>query len=110
MWKSRTGHAAENSGHWPSERRQRVKPGRRCSKGRSQHEDVYYLSLWRGRKTNRLCLIQRTAVYGPVRTVVWEGRSRETPPYPDWVSRAIKVLVICFSQSKEGWHHAHRII
>jgi hypothetical protein len=21
--------------------------------------------------------------YGPVRTVVWEGRSRETPPYPD---------------------------
>jgi hypothetical protein len=22
-------------------------------------------------------------VYGPVRTVVWEGRSRETPPYPD---------------------------
>jgi len=28
-------------------------------------------------------LIHRTAVYGPVRTVVWEGRSRETPPYPD---------------------------
>src|SRR5580704_4627842 len=28
-------------------------------------------------------LIQRTAVYGPVRTVVWEGRSREAPPYPD---------------------------
>ena len=25
----------------------------------------------------------RTAVYGPVRTVVWEGRRRETPPYPD---------------------------
>ena len=25
----------------------------------------------------------RTAVYGPVRTVVWEGRSREAPPYPD---------------------------
>jgi hypothetical protein len=22
-------------------------------------------------------------VYGPVRTVVWEGRSREAPPYPD---------------------------
>ena len=21
----------------------------------------------------------------------------------------IKVLVICLSQSKEGWHHAHRI-
>src|SRR5882757_6898865 len=29
------------------------------------------------------CLIHRTAVYGPVRTVVWEGWSRETPPYPD---------------------------
>ena len=29
-------------------------------------------------------LIRRTAVYGPVRTVVWEGRSREAPPYPDW--------------------------
>jgi hypothetical protein len=25
----------------------------------------------------------RTAVYGPVCTVVWEGRSREAPPYPD---------------------------
>ena len=27
--------------------------------------------------------IRRTAVYGPVRTVVWEGRGREAPPYPD---------------------------
>src|SRR6516225_2253249 len=26
---------------------------------------------------------RRTAVFGPVRTVVWEGRSREAPPYPD---------------------------
>ncbi len=25
----------------------------------------------------------RIAVYGPVRTVVWEGGSREAPPYPD---------------------------
>ena len=24
----------------------------------------------------------RIAVYGPVRTVVWEGGSREAPPYP----------------------------
>jgi hypothetical protein len=23
-------------------------------------------------------------VYGPVRTVVWEGRSRKAPPYPDY--------------------------
>ena len=28
--------------------------------------------------------LRRTAVYGPVRTVVWEGRSREAPPYPDF--------------------------
>jgi hypothetical protein len=32
----------------------------------------------------------RTAVYGPVRTVVWEGRSREAPPYPDpWDGPAV---------------------
>ena len=31
----------------------------------------------------RVSLTSRTAVYGPVRTVVWEGRSREAPPYPD---------------------------
>src|SRR5215216_2569392 len=29
-------------------------------------------------------LIRRTAVYGPVCTVVWEGRSREALPYPDY--------------------------
>ncbi len=29
-------------------------------------------------------LTNRIAVYGPVRTVVWEGRSREAPPYPDY--------------------------
>src|ERR1700726_2134945 len=28
------------------------------------------------------CLTRRTAVYGPVCTVVWEGRSREASPYP----------------------------
>src|SRR5215472_5443938 len=31
-------------------------------------------------------LTRRTAVSGPVRTVVWEGRSRETLPYPDSTS------------------------
>ena len=31
----------------------------------------------------RVSVTSRTAVYGPVRTVVWEGRSREAPPYPD---------------------------
>jgi len=28
-------------------------------------------------------LIRRTAVYGPVRTVVWEGWGRKASPYPD---------------------------
>ena len=37
---------------------------------------------------NRVSATSRTAVYGPVRTVVWEGRSCEAPPYPDhWVNR-----------------------
>jgi hypothetical protein len=31
------------------------------------------------------CIIHRTAEYGPVRTVVWEGRRREAPSYPDSV-------------------------
>src|SRR5450755_730528 len=35
------------------------------------------------RRGTTTCIIHRTAVYGPVRTVVWEGRSREAPPYPD---------------------------
>src|SRR5258708_27993611 len=34
--------------------------------------------------SNRVSATSRTAVYGPVRTVVWEGRSREAPPYPDY--------------------------
>jgi len=38
----------------------------------------------------RVSVTSRTAVYGPVRTVVWEGRSREAPPYPDhWREAAI---------------------
>src|ERR1017187_5683434 len=28
-------------------------------------------------------ITNRTAVYGPVRTVVWEGRRSDPPPYPD---------------------------
>lgn len=31
----------------------------------------------------RAAVTSRTAVYGAVRTVVWEGRSREASPYPD---------------------------
>src|SRR6266481_3854807 len=34
-------------------------------------------------RSKRVSVTSRTAVYGPVRTVVWEGRSREAPPYPD---------------------------
>src|SRR5712664_1735477 len=36
------------------------------------------------RRGTAVRIIRRTAVYGPVRTVVWEGRSREAPPYPDF--------------------------
>jgi len=43
-----------------------------------------------------LRLIIRTAVYGPVRTVVWEGRGRETSPYPD---RAQVGLQLCYATS-----------
>jgi hypothetical protein len=32
--------------------------------------------------SERVSATSRTAVYGPVCTVVWEGRSREAPPYP----------------------------
>src|SRR3981189_1900127 len=32
--------------------------------------------------SNRVSATSRTAVYGPVRTVVWEGRSCEAPPIP----------------------------
>jgi hypothetical protein len=53
-------------------------------------EDIESLSVVHEpeRPTNTLCLervsaTSRTVVYGPVRTVVWEGRSREAPPYPD---------------------------
>lgn len=30
----------------------------------------------------------RTAVYGPVRTVVWEGSGRKARPYPDRICLA----------------------
>ena len=40
------------------------------------------------------CLIRRTAGYGPVCPVVWEGRRRETPPYPD-----LLYCLVCLTQS-----------
>src|ERR1700682_5907054 len=39
--------------------------------------------------SNRVSATSRTAVYGPVRTVVWEGRSCEAPPYPDLWRKAV---------------------
>src|ERR1700745_3886642 len=33
--------------------------------------------------SSRVSATSRTAVYGPVCTVVWEGRSCEAPPYTD---------------------------
>jgi len=33
--------------------------------------------------SNGVSATSRAAVYGPARTVVWEGRNREAPPYPD---------------------------
>src|SRR5260370_34692318 len=43
----------------------------------------------------RVSVTSRTAVYGPVRTVVWEGWSRKTPPYPDpWRKAAVEVRIV----------------
>jgi hypothetical protein len=41
-----------------------------------------------------LSFTRRTAVYGPVRTVVWEGRAGNRSPYPDrgWDRRAAESL------------------
>src|SRR5262249_46375235 len=41
------------------------------------------------------CLIRRTAGYGPVCPVVWEGRSRKTSPYPD--APSIAQCIRCLS-------------
>ena len=66
----------------------------------ARREDIESLSVVSEpeRPTNRLCLervsaTSRTAVYGPVRTVVWEGRSREAPPYPDPRSLILSLTV-----------------
>src|SRR6267142_556294 len=48
---------------------------------RTPHSNRSVLQLLRYQAS----LIYRTAVYGPVCTVVWEGRSREAPPYPDQI-------------------------
>ena len=38
--------------------------------------------------------------YGPVCPVVWEGRSREAPPYPDHC--------LCIRKADEAWGEAAR--
>jgi hypothetical protein len=51
--------------------------------------------------TKRVSVTSRTAVYGPVRTVVWEGRGREAPPYPDQstMSRQMPVAIAAVNMS-----------
>ena len=65
---------SENRGEAPSSSNKGVEPlktvGDTESPANSDHLDT-------GRSTGR------TAVYGPVRTVVWEGWGREASPYPD---------------------------
>jgi hypothetical protein len=43
-------------------------------------------------------------VYGPVRTVVWEGRSCEAPPYPDlWRRVAVHQNIDVASVQQPRW-------
>src|SRR5713101_514141 len=69
-------------------RRQPTRPLAAQPQPRARHCSAKRL-LRRARRRNigaqKCCLIRRTAVYGPVRTVVWEGRSREALPYPDYL-------------------------
>src|SRR5258705_9836416 len=55
--------------------------------------------------SNRVSATSRTAVYGPVRTVVWEGRSCEAPPYPDQslMSHSFGPLVLFARGCLRGW-------
>src|SRR5580693_9771478 len=76
----------------------------------ARREDIESLSVVSEpqRPTNTLCLervsaTSRTAVYGPVRTVVWEGRSREAPPYPDrWPMTSLAAT----QQYVESWDYS----
>ena len=46
--------------------------------------------------SKRVSATSRTAVYGAVRTVVWEGRSCEAPPYPDRSDFVLWPEAACF--------------
>ena len=53
---------------------------------------------------DRQRLIQRTAVYGPVRTVVWEGSGREACPYPDIISTLFRSdQTLAYSGQSRAW-------
>src|SRR5712672_4805590 len=55
--------------------------------------------------SNRVSVTSRTAVYGPVRTVVWEGRSCKAPPYPDhWHFSDVTARADDVSSSGESRH------
>ena len=60
------------------------------------------------RQQNNYCRsIQRTAVYGPVRTVVWEGRGREAPPYPDSIGLGTPVETVPCGLARPRSPRAH---
>ena len=65
--------------------------------------------------SKRVSATSRTAVYGPVRTVVWEGRSCEAPPYPDQSleSQRLSGLVLVCPMGRHRGHacrfgHCHK--
>src|SRR6516164_6138255 len=67
-------------------RRQPTRPLAARKQPRVDHRDAKpLLCLTRPglRRRPATRIIHRTAGYGPVCPVVWEGRSREAPPYPD---------------------------
>ena len=56
--------------------------------------------------SKRVSATSRTAVYGPVRTVVWEGRSCEAPPYPDQSAFILTILHGLLSDVRSGKMHS----
>src|ERR1019366_3296705 len=81
----RTATPRRRPGLGGAERRQPTWPLAAQHEPRAHHRPIQCLlhlarpSFSRGYSAD---LIHRTAVYGPVRTVAWEGRSREAPPIP----------------------------
>jgi Group II intron, maturase-specific domain len=67
--------ASSGLGPWPLAR-SKAKPFASGSPMPTSNRSAFHLCL------ERVSATSRTAVYGPVRTVVWEGQSREAPPIP----------------------------